>query len=789
MAKRRTIRRKSSSSSPRRRTTSATRSTRGRRTTTRRTRQEPAQQMRFELTDRQRREILGLVLLLFAVVTLLSFFSGPAPSGVGFQWYAAVRQLFGIGGFLLPLVLGIFGVLILWGELKHESHLDWNDILGGVLLFIAVLAILAVFWGQNGGGLLGNAIAAALSGVVGKVGTFFLFFVIGLIGAMMAFDISIQNIVALFTLAGVGISNLLHRAPSQPALTIRRSGAELAPRRRLLSAAAPAAAPAAAYEPEGEEQEEEEGAGEEVEDEEAEEAAEPLPRIIGQTEQRAGTLSAVVPPAGRWEMPSLDLLETSGEAEISQAEIRRQAHMIEETLASFNVQARVVEVNCGPTVTQFALQPGTGVKVSKITALSNDLALALSASSIRIEAPVPGRPVIGVEIPNSAISLVSLREILETEIFQTHKGALRVALGRDVSGQAVVDDLAKMPHFLIAGTTGSGKSVCINALIVALLYQHTPDSLRFIMIDPKRVELSIFQDIPHLAFPVVTEINGRKVGPAGGEQVDALKALYWTTQEMERRYRIFAREGFRNIAGYNKAARAESNPNLPPMPYLVFVIDELADLMMVAPDEAETMICRLAQLARATGIHLVLATQRPSVDVVTGLIKANFPSRISFAVSSSVDSRVVLDMVGAEQLLGRGDALYMAPDSAKPIRIQGSFVSDEEIEVIVNHWKAQRPTAPSAAPIQLSMPLTWHEEDDTEPEDELLPDAIALVRQHNRASAALLQRRLRVSFNRASQLIDLLEHKGVVGPEEQGRSREVLPAEEEGDGVYEEYEE
>ena len=731
--------------------------------------------MRFVLTDRQRREILGLLLLLLAVVTLLSFFSGPAPSDVSFQWYAAVRQLFGLGGFLLPVVLGVFGVLILWGELKRESRLDWNDIIGGVLLFLSVLAILSVFWGKNGGGFLGDAIAGALSVVVGKVATFFLFLIIGLIGAMMAFDISIQHVVAFFTLVGTGLTRLFQRTVGQTTLTIRRGGQEVTPRRRLLRPAmegevVPAERPVL---------EEAAPALTEAEDEEETAEEEPLPRIIGQTEHRVGTLSTVVPPAGAWEMPPLELLEISGAAEISQAEIRRQARVIEETLASFNVEARVLEVNCGPTVIQFALQPGTGVKVSKITALSNDLALALSASSIRIEAPVPGRPVIGIEIPNTVISLVNLREILENEYFQAHKGALRVALGRDVAGQVVIDDLAKMPHFLIAGTTGSGKSVCINAMIVSLLYQYTPDSLRFIMIDPKRVELSIFREIPHLAFPVVTEINGRKAGPrsAMGEEVDALKALYWTTQEMERRYRIFSREGFRNIAAYNKAARAEVNPNLPPLPYIVFVIDELADLMMVAPDEAETMICRLAQLARATGIHLVIATQRPSVDVVTGLIKANFPSRISFAVSSSVDSRVVLDMVGAEQLLGRGDALYMAADSAKPIRIQGSFVSDEEIERIVNFWKAQRPPTPSGPPVQLSMPLTWREEDDTEPEDALLPDAIDLVRKHNRASASLLQRRLRVSFNRASRLIDLLERRGVVGPEERGRSREVLPEE------------
>ncbi|MGC8875289.1 MAG: FtsK/SpoIIIE domain-containing protein, partial [Chloroflexia bacterium] len=379
-----------------------------------------------------------------------------------------------------------------------------------------------------------------------------------------------------------------------------------------------------------------------------------------------------------------------------------------------------------------------------------------------------------------AISLVTLREILESPTFQEHRGVLKIALGRDVSGQPVVDDLTKMPHLLIAGTTGSGKSVCINALIVSFLYQHSPETLRLILIDPKRVELSIFQDIPHLAFPVVTEINGRRSGtPLEAGEVDALKVLYWATQEMERRYRVFAREGFRNITGYNKAARAEANPNLPVMPFIVVVIDELADLMMVAPEEVETMICRLAQLARATGIHLVLATQRPSVDVVTGLIKANFPSRISFAVSSSVDSRVVLDMVGAEQLLGRGDMLYMAPDAPKPVRIQGSYVSDEEIERVVAFWKEQRPEPPQpVSPVQLSMPLAWREEKEEELEDELLPEAIALVRKRRRASAALLQRRLRVSYNRAARLIELLERKGIVGPEEQGRSREVyLPPE------------
>ncbi len=704
-----------------------------------------AQPLYLRIDPRTRRQILGLVLLGLAILSLVSFVIG------GTAFY-----LFGWGGLFVSLGVGALAVLILWGEFRGELRLDWNDLLGGMFLLVAILGLFSLGSAYateipeaSGGGVVGYFIShtLAVDAHLTVFGTFFLLLIVGLIGAMLAFDISLPQVVRPFAALGQVAVRWVRRLTHRPRMVIRLPGEEARPFPPLPEVV------------------------EEAEEEEKEEV--PIPRIIGRGEQRGG-ISAVTPVAGEWRLPSLDLLEPAGEAEISQAEIRRRARIIESTLDSFNVHARVVEVNCGPTVTQFALQPGVGVKVSKITSLANDLALALAAPSIRIEAPVPGRPFIGIEIPNTAISLVSLREILESPTFQEHRGALKVALGRDVSGQPVVEDLTQMPHLLIAGTTGSGKSVCINAMVVSFLYQHSPDSLRFIMIDPKRVELSIFHDIPHLAFPVVTEINGRRVGAPAGE-VDALKALYWATQEMERRYRVFSREGFRNITGYNKAARAEVNPNLPPMPFIVVVIDELADLMMVAPEEVETMICRLAQLARATGIHLVLATQRPSVDVVTGLIKANFPSRISFAVSTSVDSRVVLDMAGAEQLLGRGDALYMAPEVAKPIRLQGSYVADEEIERVVNFWKEQKPKeSPPPSPIQLTMPLSWREAPEEEPEDELLPEAIALVRRHNRASAALLQRRLRVSYNRAARLIELLERKGIVGPEEQGRSREVL---------------
>ncbi len=715
-----------------------------RRAPSRRTRR--AQPLHLRIDPRTQRQILGLVLLGLAILSLVSFAVGET-----------AFYLFGWGGLFVSLGVGALAVLILWGEFRGEPRLDWNDLLGGLFLLVAILGLFSLGMAYekeipegSGGGIVGYFIAhtLAVDAHLTVFGAFFLLLIIGLIGVMLAFDISLPQAVRPFAALGQATLRLVRNLAHRPRMVIRLPGEEARPSRPL---------------PEAEEAEEEE--------EEEEEA--PAPRIIGRREPR-GAISAITPVAGEWRLPPLDLLEQAGEAEISQAEIRRRARVIESTLASFNVQARVVEVNCGPTVTQFALQPGVGVKVSKITSLANDLALALAAPSIRIEAPVPGRPFVGIEIPNTAISLVSLREILESPTFQEHRGVLKVALGRDVSGQPVVEDLTQMPHLLIAGTTGSGKSVCINAMVVSFLYQHSPDTLRFIMIDPKRVELSIFHDIPHLAFPVVTEINGRRAG-APADEVDALKALHWATQEMERRYRIFSREGFRNITGYNKAARAEVNPNLPPMPFIVIVIDELADLMMVAPEEVETMICRLAQLARATGIHLVLATQRPSVDVVTGLIKANFPSRISFAVSTSIDSRVVLDMAGAEQLLGRGDALYMAPEVAKPIRLQGSYVSDEEIERVVNFWKEQKPReSPPPPPVQLTMPLSWREEPEEETEDELLPEAIALVRRHNRASAALLQRRLRVSYNRAARLIELLERKGIVGPEEQGRSREVL---------------
>jgi S-DNA-T family DNA segregation ATPase FtsK/SpoIIIE len=441
----------------------------------------------------------------------------------------------------------------------------------------------------------------------------------------------------------------------------------------------------------------------------------------------------------------------------------------------------VVEVNQGPVITQFGVEPGfttgrggkqTKVKVSAISRLSDDLALALAAAPLRIEAPVPGRSIVGIEVPNKEVALVSLRGVMETAAFERmHKRTpLPIALGENVAGEAIVTDLVAMPHLLIAGATGSGKSVCINAIISGFLCTNTPDTLQMIMIDPKRVELTGYNGIPHLLAPVVVDLE-RVVG-----------TLQWVTREMEQRYRRFAKVGARNIEDFNQRVVAGEQER---MPYIVVFIDELADLMMIAPDEVERSICRIAQMARATGIHLIIATQRPSVDVVTGLIKANFPARISFMVTSSVDSRVIIDTVGAERLLGSGDMLFMSPDASQTMRLQGCFVSDPELERLISYWKREAAarkgeTVPGDEFVQTSLP-TLKEMQEPESEalpgdgDEILPQAIDLVRREGRASITLLQRRLRIGYARASRLIESMEDQGIVGPDQGGsRGRQVL---------------
>lgn len=466
---------------------------------------------------------------------------------------------------------------------------------------------------------------------------------------------------------------------------------------------------------------------------------------------------------GIWENPPLTLLSDAPGQKAERGDIKKIASVIEKTLQSFGIAARVAEVNLGPAVTQYALEIALGTKVSKITSLANDLALATEAPTgqIRIEAPIPGRSLVGIEIPNRSLEVVPLKTMLASATMQKAKSKLIVALGLDVAGNPVVADIAKMPHVLIAGTTGSGKSVAMNAFIDSILFRASPDEVKFILIDPKRVEMTGYNGIPHLLTPVIVE------------QDKILSALRWAVGEMDRRYKIFAERGVRNIDSYNELSGFQA------LPYIVIMIDELADLMMYAPVEVEDAIARIAQMARATGIHLVIATQRPSVDVITGLIKANIPCRIAFNVSSFVDSRVILDGPGAEKLLGRGDMLYTPPDSSKPTRIQGTFVSEKEVQKLVSFLKDKTPVVNyteevTQQPVLLKKAGAGGGSNGMDGKDQNLEEAIRIICQYDKASASLLQRKLSVGYSRAAKILDQLEELGVIGPAEGSKPRDVL---------------
>ncbi len=742
-----------------------------------------------------RSQILGVLLVTIGILTMVSL--PGAEEGIFTRWWVEnLRAAFGVGIYLIPVIFGVAGFWLVMRAVKADG-LGWWRPAGLAIAFFAFLALAHIFAGEpglesaqggEGGGFLGYLLGQTLVDSLGVVASVALLIVVGVLALILASPYSLSEFSRgvegwaqrLWSAwqdrrAGVGrgaplpsgeipwhirlrnwLKTLMQAEPEAP-LT------EMSPARAGLSRSSDAVS-----------------------------TLEGAPRSVAQP---AGLLQGrVVGGAQEWQLPVIaEVLEDVSEAEISREEIRERARIIEQTLASFGVPVQVVEVNQGPAVTQFGLQPGyikrkgkdgrveqVKVKVSSIQALANDLALALSASPIRIEAPVPGRPIVGVEVPNVQMSLVSLRSLLESEEFQTMSAPLKIALGRDVSGQPVVANLAAMPHLLIAGATGSGKSVCINAIIATLLCTHTPDTLRFLMVDPKMVELTGYNGIPHLIAPVIVEVQ------------QVVNTLRWVTREMERRYKLFSKAGARNIDAYNQILCAHGEAVLP---YILIIVDELADLMMAAPDEVEQAVCRLAQMARATGIHLIIATQRPSVDVVTGLIKANFPARIAFAVVSQVDSRVILDTPGAERLLGRGDMLLMRPDSSKLERLQGAWVSDRELERLVRYWKGVRvleganqaglsgvrglATAPPLEPGQAVQQPLWEEMIERERKaaqrDDLYEQAVAVVREAGRASVSLLQRRLRIGYSRAARLIDMLEEEGVIGPDEGGtHGRRVL---------------
>ena len=734
------------------------------------------------------RELIGVALILLAVVTLLSII--PTRRGaVTESWMAFLWVGLGLGMYLAPFILGALGIAFLLEALGRDLGVDAGKLAALVvfcLLFLTLLGLMSpseavqlANWGFieiGAGGYAGTVLSSLLVSAVGLIGAYVVILLLSFVCLSILLELSPAEI-------GAGLANAWKVLPDWYRIRFRLASADGSARADELL---PAGIDALPLPPEIPVEPRANGhtGGSPV----AKPALPVRPQIAATDPQSEFTLQPRIIGGQNdepsWELPPLEeIFEIGVEHEISQAEIRTRVKIIEDTLASFGVPARVVEVNQGPAVTQFGIEPGfleqkqssghtkrSKVKVSKISALANDLALALAASPVRIEAPVPGRSMVGVEVPNMETSMVTLRSVMETEPFQklSSKTSLAVALGQDVSGQPAVADLEAMPHLLIAGATGSGKSVCVNAIIACLLCQNTPRELRFIMVDPKMVELNGYNGIPHLSERVVVELE---------RVVEVLKS---TTQEMDRRYQMFSKMGARNLQAYNSVATSRGEPTLPK---IVVVIDELADLMMVAPEQVERYICRIAQMARATGIHLVIATQRPSVDVITGLIKANFPARISFAVSSQVDSRVILDVVGAERLLGHGDMLFMRPDSSKLARLQGCFVSDAEINRLVRYWKRFRSIAKDVPIDDFSRSMVQRPllddlivaEQQSPDDDPLLDEAIAVVREQSRASASLLQRRLRVGYSRAARLIDLLEERHIVGPDQGGgRSREVI---------------
>lgn len=706
------------------------------------------------LSPERKLDAVGIGLALTGLIILLGLISANRSlmvDGIIFL----LSQIFGWGVYVLPLGLLVFGLWLVFRKIERIPPLSVERAVGSVLIFVWLLTVLHIFVSDAenakavaltgiGGGAVGSVFQRLLWFSIGGVGTFFALIAWLIIGIAVLLDKPVPELFRWLLPIFAKLRNLLNKpiAP-QPNLTNAPVSADgLTPiDSNALDADIPAVNPNV------------------------------TPVVT----------TGITTPAIQWVLPDpKEILDAGNATAVNEDFVQQRARLIEETLASFGAPAQVVAISRGPSITQFGVEPlfvetrggiRTRVRVSKIASLSDDLALALAAPRIRIQAPVPGHSYVGIEVPNEEMAMVALRDILESETFTRNKKALSFALGRDVAGLPIMANLENMPHMLIAGTTGSGKSVCVNSILTSMLLYNTPDDLRLVLVDPKRVELTGYNGIPHLLGPVVVEMD-RVIG-----------ALQWMTREMDKRYHNFAQVGSRNIVDYNAKMKAQGQKKLP---YLVIIIDELADLMMIAPDETEKTITRLAQLARATGIHMILATQRPSVDVVTGLIKANFPARIAFAVASNTDSRVILDQPGAERLLGRGDMLYQAPDAPAAARLQGVFVSDHEIQRLVEYWRtlagggsAYAVAGTPAESIPENVPLKqaplWENEGKSDGSDPLFEEAVALIRKEGRASVSMLQRRLRIGYTRASRIVDMMEDRKIVGPPEGGTQlRQVL---------------
>jgi S-DNA-T family DNA segregation ATPase FtsK/SpoIIIE len=673
---------------------------------------------KFKLKKKTAQGILAVLLVGSSLLFFLSYFlEGEVPSQIRTGLFGA----FGLGALILPALMLIAGLMLTRFKIKF---LQANLLIGLALILVSLITLMAPL-STEAGGMVGLTIWENISDVIGGPFSSLLLILSFILGLIIFFNTPIEEVFEgvgkSVSYLGLAVANVFERkeatSPQKP-IDIRVAQ-EPQPMKK---------------EPQKED-----------------------PSGLG------GSLVSNMPGTSQvWNYPPLDLLSDSAGSKAARGDLKQSAAKIEETLDSFGIQAKVVEVNSGPSVTQYALEIALGTKLNKITSLADNIALSLAAptGTVRIEAPIPGKSLVGIEVPNLSPETVMLKSLLSSEVMQKNKSKLALALGLDVSGNPVVGELSKMPHVLVAGSTGSGKSVAINGFISNLLFRTTPTEVKLILVDPKIVELSQWNGIPHLLTPVINE----------PEKV--LSALRWATQEMERRYKLFASIGARNIDSYNEMSGFQA------LPYIVIILDELADLMMFAPVEIEDAIVRLAQMARAVGIHLVLATQRPSVDVITGLIKANIPSRIAFNVVSQIDSRVIIDTPGAEKLLGKGDMLYVPPDASKPYRVQGVYVSDNEINKLIDFLKKSG-VEPQYTEEIVTMPISKLSKGggaviDGDSKDDLFEEAVKVVVQYDRASASLLQRRLRVGYARAARLLDELESAGVVGIADGSKARDVL---------------
>ncbi len=731
------------------------------------------------------RQLIGLVMLLVGVSLLigLTIVGGHLTD----LERDAVAPWFGTARWLLPILLILLGYYL---ERAEGAHWDWElTLLGSALAYGSLLGLFGLLEARwPNGGYLGKALAHFLSPLVTSPGAFAILTILMVTGILLALDMSLPAVMApLGRLVSRAMAVLFRPVPESPSAGLtsaptkadrpekvakeavpaepRRFGDERTP---SIPIAIPNLGPtsvtfapqvvAGSTSRDGGPLPQGGREGGSIRDGTA--IRGPRPGLDAPAQSKLGGVVATAEKARpEYHLPPLALLENiAPRIGDSGMDHERNAAIIVAKLSSFSIPARVVTWNAGPVVTQYEVEPSPEIKVSRIEALSDDLAMALAARTIRIEAPIPGKSVVGLEIPNKDFNIVALRRILEEVDFRA-ASKLTFALGRDVAGHARAADLGKMPHLLIAGATGSGKSVMVNALISSLLCNSTPDEVRLVLVDLKRVELSAYNGLPHLLVPVITEPDRAKA------------ALKWAVAEMENRYRRFAGANARNLAGFNET-RADPADRLP---YIVLIIDELADLMMREGKNVEEPVVRLAQKARATGVHMVLATQRPSVNVVTGLIKANFPSRIAFAMASQIDSRTIIDMPGAEDLIGRGDMLFQPADLPRPIRLQGVFVSDKEIANICEHWRAEAEPHYDMGIVDTGEEPEAHADDSVDDEaDRLLLDAVGVIREYDRASASLLQRRLKIGYARAARIIDQLEARGYIGPFDGSNARQVL---------------